>query len=201
MKYMQYSINLFKKMSLFYGGLGSFVYHVAINFSMTLYVLFFFLSSFSGISLNDIEAVGSSLGVEWLLGLGVVGSFGYIIELMLEFGWGAGLITAFKVIPFSSVFYLHQNKCQATSVLDSVRTGKAAYVETGRPNAFDHYGTRLMYQSYAISHYYPAIEKILLYYFYVKFSGSGGVLPMILITAVIFLGLLHQCCSVHKSAI
>jgi len=185
MKYMQYSISFFKKMSLFYGGLGSFVYHVAINASISFYVLFFFLASYSGISLGDIEGVGSSLGIEWLLGLGVVSSFGYVIELMLEFGWGGGLVAAFRVLPASSLFYLHQNKCMATSVLDSVRTGKAAYVETGRPNAFDHYGTRLMYQSYAVSHYYPAIEKIVLYGFYVKFSGSGGTLPMIMITGVV----------------
>lgn len=74
----------------------------------------------------------------------------------------------------------------STSLQDSIRTGEAAYVDTGRPNAFDHYSTRTMYFVYASSHYYPAIAKFLIYFLYIEFVGqTGGALPMILTTAVI----------------
>jgi len=185
MAYMQYSKSLMKKMSLFYGGIGSFIFHVAINISISIYIIFFFLASYSGVTLTSIDQVGSNLGHESIISLGIIASFGYIIEMMLEYGWGAGLVQSLRIMPFSMIFYLHQNKCMASAVVESFRTGKAAYVTTGRPNAFDHYSLIVMYLSYASTHYYPAIEKMWLYYFYSQLTGSSGTLPMIMITLVL----------------
>lgn len=106
--------------------------------------------------------------------------------MMLEHGWGAGLVATLKILLPSAVFYLHQNKCMVNSMVTSLRTGKAAYVNTGRPDPFDHYSTTTMYICYAQSHYYPALEKLVLYIFYTKFTGNSGTLPMFLTFSIIF---------------
>lgn len=156
--------------------------HLLIDYSILLYVMFFTFSAYATITLADIQSVGSSLGLEWLVGLGLVTSLGYMTEMMLEHGWGAGLVQVLKSLPITSLFYLFQNKCMAHAIVDSVRTGDAQYFDSGRPNAFDHYTIRTMYDFYAESHYYPALRIFALIYFYHLFVGlSGGALPMFLV--------------------
>lgn len=184
MKMMQKSLSFTKKLSLYFGGIGGFVLHLLIDYSILLYVMFFTCASYATITLADVQSAGSSLGLEWLVGLGLVTSLGYMTEMMLEHGWGAGLFQVLKSLPITSLFYMFQNKCMAHAIIDSVRTGDAQYFDSGRPNAFDHYSLRTMYDFYAESHYYPALRIFGLIYFYYLFVGlSGGALPMFLVLA------------------
>lgn len=184
MKYMQFRLDFPKKLSLYFGGIGSYVLNLLIDYSISLYTLFFTLAAYSTVTLADIQATDSVLGAEWLIGLGLVTSLGYLTEMMLEYGWGDGLLKVMRSLPATALFYLFQNKGMANAMIESVRTGNASYFDSGRPNAFDHYTLRTMYHFYAESHYYPALFLFSLFYFYNYFVGlTGGALPMFLVAS------------------
>jgi len=167
---------------LFYGGVGTYIYHVLVDYSIVLYLLTFVFLSIAGVSRSNVGTLESSLGGEWLLGFGMVAIAPLLSEYMLEFGWSDGLFSVARMFLPSSLFFMFQNKMTASAVSASIRTGKAIYIATGRPTAFDHYDLKSAYILYVESHYYPALTNFLLWILYRQFlDDNGGVVPMVLV--------------------
>lgn len=184
--HLQTGMSFSRKLSLYFGGVGSYIYQLCIDYSIVLYVTFFFVATVSNITLTQIGATGSSLGAEWLVSFGFVATLPLLTELMLEYGWASGLLTTARWLIPASIFWLFQNKMISETLKTSFRTGKAAYINTGRPNPFDHYSLQSAYLFYANTHYHPALEILLYYWMYRCFvTSAGGATPMFLVLTTV----------------
>eukprot|EP00479_Gromia_sphaerica_P000149 TRINITY_DN10129_c0_g1_i1.p1 TRINITY_DN10129_c0_g1~~TRINITY_DN10129_c0_g1_i1.p1 ORF type:complete len:206 (+),score=14.72 TRINITY_DN10129_c0_g1_i1:214-831(+) len=105
-----------------------------------------------------------------------------VAEDALERGFLTAMQKLFKNLIPSTLLYLFQNKTTAKNFEKSILTGKAEYINTGRPTADTHYSLVDAYKFYCSTHYYPALILLVFYIVYRQLTGpEGGVTPMIFV--------------------
>lgn len=160
---MNSGLDIVTRLSLMCGGSAYFLTSLLLSISLYLYVITFFLFAVAGITLSDLDLLGSSLSSQWLLGLGFVAFLPFLAEQILERGFLVGLWYSLLHWPSSTLFYLFQNQTVAASVSQGIVTGVASYINTGRPSFFSSYSLTLAYRLYARSHYYPSLTLMAVY--------------------------------------
>jgi len=148
-----------------------------------LYVMLFIALTLASKTLEDVGSLDSMLASEWLLSMGIVSMFPRFMELTLEYGPLEGIIRFVPSIPGCMTMFTFINKSIAAAVSETISTGKAEYVSTGRPNANTHYSWRDCYFIHSVSHYYPAFQVCFAYCVYYLLAMSYGfdLLPMIVV--------------------
>eukprot|EP00933_Yihiella_yeosuensis_P009238 TRINITY_DN11506_c0_g1_i1.p1 TRINITY_DN11506_c0_g1~~TRINITY_DN11506_c0_g1_i1.p1 ORF type:complete len:444 (+),score=31.03 TRINITY_DN11506_c0_g1_i1:132-1334(+) len=106
-----------------------------------------------------------------------------LMELMLEYGNFEGLLRFLPSLPGTLAMFTFINKSIASGVKETMQTGEASYIGTGRPNANTHYSWKECYYLHVESHYYPALVIMTAYVLYVLLASDHGltVLPMFIV--------------------
>jgi len=175
-------IGLLHGLSFYFSSVAFYVSNLLIDCSIYIYVLVFLSFTLSSISLSLLQKVGSVLGTEWILSMGVVSMFPQFFELLLEFGPARAIRDIVCGLVSSTLFFIFQNKNIAYAMRVGATTGVAKYFFTGRPIANQHQSWKDIYTTYWKSHYHPAFNLAMLYSCYcVLNEDSSGRLPMVLV--------------------
>lgn len=154
---MYSGLSIFARLSLFLGGMAYFFVQWLVSTTIFLYGLALFLLTVARVDTAYIALFDSTLSLQWLVAFGFAASLPFLAEQMLERGIWRGVLHWVRVVPIATAFYLFQNQTVAEAVAQGVVTGKAVYINTGRPQFFTPYTKALAYQLYFNSHYIPAL--------------------------------------------
>jgi hypothetical protein len=136
--------------SFHYASVGYFLAIFLIDTSFFLYLGFHIMITLSSKSMFELGKLGDLISAEWLFGFGLVWYLPGLFEAALEYGGFAegirrvllGFDTTQKFrlsTPFywflTAVFFNFQNKTKAGAIRQSINSGVAQYIATGRPNA------------------------------------------------------------------
>jgi hypothetical protein len=136
--------------SFHYASVGYFLAVFLIDTSFFLYLGFHIMITLSSKTMFEVGKLGELISAEWLFGFGLVWYLPGLFEAALEYG---GLAEGFRRMltgydttqkfrlstPFywllTAIFFNFQNKTKAGAVRQSINSGVASYIATGRPNA------------------------------------------------------------------
>jgi len=184
-------LGIIDSFSFYFASIAFYLNNWLIDISLRVYVLVFVLMTLASKTLDDIGGLGSMLAAEWILTMGIIAMVPRLMELILEYGYSEGLLKFIPSIPGILLGYTFFNKSVSSAVQETVLTGQATYIKTGRPNANKHYTWRECYFVHCESHYNPAFEVLFLYVFYRALANQRdtAALPMftILATLVVWL--------------
>mmetsp|Transcript_61949 Transcript_61949/g.191995 ORF Transcript_61949/g.191995 Transcript_61949/m.191995 type:complete len:1242 (+) Transcript_61949:535-4260(+) len=166
LKIISESLSIVDNFSFFFASIGFYLNNLLIDKSVMLYVLLFVLLSFSSKTLEEVGDRFSLLASEWAASMGIVAMFPRFMELTLEYGILEGMLRFGPSVPGCMAMFTFINKSIASAVQETMITGKAKYIGTGRPNANTHYDWRECYFIYVKSHYYPALNVCYIYTLY-----------------------------------
>lgn len=179
------NIGIMHAMSFYISSCAFYVTSLLVDISIYLYVFVFVAFSLASIDLGSMKMLGSTLGTEWVMSMGLVSIVPQFMELVLEYG----PMRACRDIVFglfsSCLFFIFQSKTMASSVRAGIWTGVAKYFFTGRPIANQHQTWRDLYLLYWRSHYYPSFTLLTLYLMYQLRESGRGKLPMFLVAITI----------------
>jgi len=191
LKILSEQLSLIDNLSFYFASIGFYLNNWLIDHSLTVYLLIFVFLTMASQSLDSVGRLGSMLAAEWVVSMGIIAMCPRLMELTLEYGWLEGLARFVKSVPGIMVAFTFINKSIASSVAESMRTGEASYIQTGRPNANTHYDWRECYFVHAASHYYPAMTIFMWYGLYLGLTQEMDTvaLPMFVIlgTAICWL--------------
>lgn len=183
LKILTESLSISDNFSFYFASVGFYLFTLATDISLFLYMLLFILLTLSSRSLHQVGSLQSMLATEWTLSFGLLSTFPRLAELILEFGILEGLSRFIPSMPTSVVLFSFLSRSMAAAVGTTMRRGEASYSATGRPLANSHYGWRECYFLYRKTHYYPALRIFFCYATYRLLSRSYGVsaLPMMVL--------------------
>jgi len=151
------SLNIMDNFSFYFASIGFYLNNVMIDFSVLVYVSLFVLLVMASKTLEEVGTLDSMLATEWVVSLGTVAMVPRFMELTLEYGPLAGIIKFCPSVVPCMMMFTFINKSIASAVKETMLTGEAAYIGTGRPNANTHYSWRECYFIHVLTHYYPAL--------------------------------------------
>jgi len=185
LKVITQNLNIVDNFSFYFASVGFYLNNLLIDASATVYVLLFILLALSSKSLVDVASLDSMLATEWTLSMGTIAMFPRFMELTLEYGPLEGILRFVPSIPGCMTMFTFINKSIASGVQETMVTGEASYIATGRPNANTHYSWKECYFIHCSSHYYPALRIFIGYSIYVLVSQAQGfsTLPMMVLLA------------------
>jgi len=164
---------------------------VIIDMSTLIYVSIFILLTLSSKNLNDVGQLDSTLAAEWCASLGTIAMVPRLFELVLEYGPLEGIMIFVPSTLPCMMMFTFVNKSIATAVVETIATGEAHYIATGRPNANTHYSWRECYFLFVRTHFYPGLQILFLWLIYtlLSFEFEVSSLPMfiILFTALMWI--------------
>jgi hypothetical protein len=175
---------------LMQGTLGFYLSTTLMLSSVSLYVFglwLFTLARFSTENLGNMQLVYS---VPWLFQIGNFLLIPLLLESAIEYGvWKA--IRVLLDVPLSTIFFLFQSQTTSWNFWQSFRFGFATYMPTGRKLELSRRTLTELYQRFAKSHFFVAVDLILyiLVYWITASYRRGGVLPLFMpfITALVFI--------------
>jgi len=184
-------LGIIDNLSFYFASVAFYLNNWLIDMSLRIYVLVFVLMTLSSKTLDDIGSLGSMLAAEWILTMGIIAMLPRLMELILEYGYSEGLLKFIPSIPGVLLGYTFMNKSIAAGVQDTLLTGQATYIKTGRPNANKRYTWRECYFVHCQSHYYPAFSIFFWYIFYraLAMQRDTAALPMFMILATLLVWL------------
>lgn len=111
--------------------------------------------------------------------------FPRLFELILEHGAVAGMLGFLQAVVSCMLIFTFINKSIASGVKETIVSGEADYIATGRPDANTHYSWLECYRVHVKSHFYSALKVCLFYLLYKMITADyhEGSLPMVLIMA------------------
>ncbi|CAE7037246.1 CALS12 [Symbiodinium sp. CCMP2592] len=185
LKVITQNLNIVDNFSFYFASVGFYLNNLLIDASATVYVLLFILLALSSKSLVDVASLDSMLATEWTLSMGTIAMLPRFMELTLEYGPLEGILRFVPSIPGCMTMFTFINKSIASGVQETMVTGEASYIATGRPNANTHYSWKECYFIHCSSHYYPALRIFIGYSIYVLVSQAQGfsTLPMMVLLA------------------
>ncbi|CAK8997190.1 unnamed protein product [Durusdinium trenchii] len=185
LKILTQNMNVVDNFSFYFASVGFYFNNLLIDISATVYVFLFILLALCSKSLTDVASLDSMLATEWTLSMGTIAMFPRFMELTLEYGPLEGLLRFLPSIPGCMTMFTFINKSIASGLQETMVTGEASYIATGRPNANTHYSWKECYFIHCASHYYPALKVFISYYAYVLVSQAMGfsTLPMMVLLA------------------
>merc|ERR1712129_207206 len=92
--------------------------------------------------------MGSMLGTEWVVSMGLVSMFPQFFELLMEYGTFRAVWKTSTSLLSATVFFIFQNKNIAEAMKAGMLTGASTYISTGRPIANQHQTWKDMYVFY-----------------------------------------------------
>uniref|UniRef100_A0A7S4PXL8 Glycosyl transferase 48 domain-containing protein n=1 Tax=Alexandrium monilatum TaxID=311494 RepID=A0A7S4PXL8_9DINO len=189
LKIISENLGIIDNFSFYFASIGFYLNNLLIDKSVILYVFLFVLLSLSSKTLDEVGDRYSLLASEWCLSMGIVAMFPRFMELTLEYGILEGLLRFVPSVPGCMTMFTFINKSIASSVEETMTTGKANYISTGRPNANTHYGWRECYFIFCKSHYYPALKVCYSYsvYFLLARELKLDSLPMMVLMVSVLL--------------
>jgi len=177
------NLNLFDSFSFYFASVGFYLNNAIIDMSTFIYVGVFILLTLSSKQLNEIGQLDSALAAEWVLSFGTVAMIPRLLELILEYGPLEGFMIFVPSVVPCALMFAFVNKSIAMAVTETISTGEAAYIATGRPNANTHYSWRECYFLFVKTHFYPGLQVLFMWLLYTLLASEFGVssLPMALI--------------------
>jgi len=183
LKVITQNMGVVDNFSFYFASIGFYLNNLLIDLSSTVYVFLFILLALASKSLTDVASLDSMLATEWTLSMGTIAMFPRFMELTLEYGPLEGLLRFLPSIPGCMTMFTFINKSIASGLKETMVTGEASYIATGRPNANTHYSWKECYFIHCASHYYPALKIFMSYYVYELVSKAMGfsTLPMMVL--------------------
>jgi hypothetical protein len=177
------NLSILDSFSFYFASIGFYLNNVIIDMSTMIYVSVFILLTLSSKELNDIGQLDSTLAAEWVLSLGIIAMIPRLLELVLEYGPLEGMMVFFPSMIPCMMMFTFVNKSIAMAVVETMATGEAHYIATGRPNANTHYNWRECYFLFVKTHFYPGLQVLMMWLIYTLLAQEFSVssLPMIMV--------------------
>jgi len=183
LKFIAENQNVKDNFSFYFASIGFYLNNVLIDYSISVYVVIFVMLTLASKTLEEVVQLDAMLASEWIVSLGTVTMLPRLAELMLEYGAWGGAAKFVPSIPGNMMLFTFINKSIASGLKETMLTGEAAYIATGRPNANTHYSWRECYFLWIETHYYPALSVwgfYLLYTFLVAGYETSSI-PMVIV--------------------
>jgi len=111
--------------------------------------------------------------------------------LVLEYGPLEGIMKFGPSVLPCMLMFAFVNKSISMAVIETIATGEAHYIATGRPNANTHYSWRECYFLFVKTHFYPGLQVLVMVLFYTllaqQFESSSLPMLMICFTATMWI--------------
>lgn len=178
-----------RAISILFGSLGHYFYTLLFDWTIELFVWILIVMSVSGINSERIGILGSVYAIPWLFHLGYAFGFPLLLQLIYTQGIMVGLFKWTKNLFLGVFYYLFQQRTKAYGFHVGLSGGSGNYAGTGRGFGLSNTTLLAMFQSYAHSHYYPALQLLLLLLIYLCLFTEESFFSTMLKTYAIILAI------------
>lgn len=162
-------LDLFRLFSLYHNAVGFWV-----NTSLMVSTIYFTLYSqliISGLGQADL-LFAQGFNLAWAIQLGLLLTFPWFSELVLEFGWMKAFAELFFLFMTGGpIYFMFQMQTKRYYFMNALRFGGAKYLATGRMLSVKHTPFHMLYAKFGRSHHRPAFQLILLLSLYAYFDS------------------------------